>query len=449
MKEAIDSLESLRHYVEAENIRFFRLAVTDIDGVLRGKYVEKDKFFSVVEKGLSFCDVVLGWDSTDQLYPNAELSGWHTGYGDAHVELDLRSLRRLAEEPNTVLLLGSFSGQHAEACPRSLLARVIKRATAQGLFPRGAFEYEFFVFDETPDSVREKGYANLKPFTPGMFGYSMLRSSVHAELYHELLDLCQAMDMPIEGLHTETGPGVLEAALSHAPLLEGADRATLFKTFTKAFLQRRGLLGTFMAKWSNTAPGQSGHLHISLEDERGKNLFSQGPSELNPLARKFISGQAKLLPLVLPMVCSTINSYRRLVPGLWAPTHATWGLENRTCAVRGITGADAARSEYRIGPADGNPYLVAAAALATGLYGIEHDVDEPPIEGNGYENPGLACPLPTSLKEATAAFADSSVTRELFGDTFVKHFAMTRFWEDEAARKHVSDFDLKRYFEII
>jgi glutamine synthetase len=168
--------------------------------------------------------------------------------------------------------------------------------------------------------------------------------------------------------------------------------------------------------------------------------------------RWFVAGQVTLMPQLLPMICATVNAYRRLVPGMWAPTHANWGIENRTTAIRAIPGgAKSTRSEYRVGPADANPYLALAAALGSGLWGIEHQVELPPIvEGNGYENPGEgAVALPGTLAEATRAFSASEAARELFGDTFVDHFAATRDWEDRQARKHVSDWDLARYFEII
>jgi len=444
--------EEVEAYLEQAGIRFHKLAVVDVDGVLRGKYVDKSKFASALRSGFGFCNVVLGWDSADQLYDNTNLVGWHTGYRDAPVRLDLSTVRRLPLEEDTILVLGQFDGAYAGACPRSLLERVIQRATAAGLTAHAAFEYEFFVFEETPESVREKGYRNLKPLSPGMFGYSMLRSGVHADLYHQLLAAMQELEADIEGLHTETGPGVIEAALSYRPALDAADRAALFKTYTKVLLQRAGLMATFMAKWSSDYPGQSGHLHISLTDRDDKNVFfSPDGDGLSETFRHFVAGQALLLPDVLAMVCSTVNAYRRLVPGLWAPTHATWGIENRTTAIRAIpAGAKGTRSEYRIGPADGNPYLVLAAALATGLYGIEQRLELPPVEGNAYEHPGAgARELPTTLGAATRAFLESKLTRELFGDTFVEHFAQTRIWEDRAAQRYVSDFDLARYFEII
>ncbi|MEX1368904.1 MAG: glutamine synthetase [Nannocystaceae bacterium] len=439
--------------LDERGITRHKIGVFDTDGVLRGKYVDRHKLVSALEHGFGFCDVVLGWDSHDKLYDNGVVSGWHTGYRDAPVTLDPTTARIIPFEPSTVMVIGGFTGDYEAVCPRGVLRRTIARAEAMGLHPMGALEYEFFVFDETPHSARDKGYRNLRPLTPGMFGYSVLRSTVHHEIYHELLDTMAAMDCEIEGLHTETGPGVIEAALRVDEALAAADKGALFKTFAKVLFQRRGLMATFMAKWSNDYPGQSGHIHVSLVDEAKHNRFydPQGEHQTSELMRHFVAGQVRYMPELLPMVCSTINAYRRLVPGFWAPTHATWGVENRTTAIRAIpAGPKGTRSEYRLGPADANPYLALAAAIGSGLRGIEEGLEPPPaIEGNAYEDPQGATALPGTLREATAAFRGSTAARELFGDTFVDSYAATRDWEDRENRKHISDWDLARYFEII
>jgi glutamine synthetase len=448
-------VDQLTAFLDEESIRFHKVGVFDIDGVFRGKYMDREKFESALRKGFGFCDVVLGWDSNDQLFDNTQVSGWHTGYRDAPVSLDLSSVRKIPYEDDTILVIGQFDGDYEPVCPRRLLARMVAKAETMGFSVRAALEYEFFMFKETPESARAKGYRDLEPLTPGMFGYSMLRSGVHAELYHELLETMELLECPIEGLHTETGPGVLEAALRHDEACAAADKAALFKTFTKIFAQRMGLMATFMSKWSNQYPGQSGHIHISLEDfETKKNVFFDGDDRdgMSQTMRWFMGGQVALLPELLPMICSTVNAYRRLVPGMWAPTHANWGIENRTTSMRSIpAGANATRSECRVGPADANPYLALGAALASGLWGIENKVELPPmIVGSAYANPSAAGePLPGTLGEATRKFSASKVARELFGDVFVDHFVATRDWEDRQARKHVTDWDLARYFEII
>tara|TARA_Y100000034_G_scaffold100953_1_gene124873 strand:- start:1666 stop:2658 length:993 start_codon:yes stop_codon:yes gene_type:complete len=325
---------------------------------------------------------------------------------------------------------------------------------------KSAFEYEFFLFDETPHTVREKKYENLAPFTPGMFGYSILRSSVHSELYHDLIDTCREMDMELEGVHTETGPGVLEACISVDSGLAAADKAALFKTFAKVLVQRRELMATFMAKWSPDYPGQSGHLHQSLWYKDGSNAFYHDTKALHmsDTFRHYLAGQLRLLPEVLPMIAPTVNSYTRMIKGFWAPTHSNWGLDNRTCAIRVIPGSPKShRLEYRIAAADGNPYLALAASIACGLYGIEHKLELPPgVVGNAYdlETSPENAKLPETLKKSTASFHQSSVMRELFGDEWVDHFSLTRKWEAQCyneQKKGDPDWRwmLDRYFEII
>ena len=444
----------IRKLLTERGVEHVKIGVVDTDGILRGKYLSRDKFLSAIDKNLGFCDVILGWDSNDQLYDNTRFTGWHTAYPDATVRVLPDTQRDIPFEPKTVFFLGEFAGRAESVCPRGTLRRVLERAVQMGYAVSAAAEYEFFMFEETPQSVREKGYRQLKTMTPGNFGYSVLRSSTHAGLYQELLDLGQTMRFPIEGLHTETGPGVLEAALTYCDALEAADRAALFKTFTKVLAQRHGLMATFMAKWSNSVPGQSGHLHISLRTTAGDSVFHDAskPQQMSDAMRWFIGGQQALMPELLAMVAGTVNSYSRLVPGYWAPTSATWGVENRTTALRVIRGGPSSqRVEYRIAAADINPYIALSAAIGSGLWGIEHRIEpDAAIEGNSYdrEHPPHRR-LPATLYEAAERLAASKPARALFGDEFVEHYAATRQWEEREFRKAITDWELARYFEII
>lgn len=452
---AVASAEDARRIVEARGLSHVKVGMFDIDGVMLGKYMGREKFFASLEKGFAFCDVVLGWDSKDELYDNVRFTGWHTGYPDAPLRIVPESCREVPAEGDMLLFLAEFEGPAEAICPRGLLRRVLARAEAMGFTARAALEYEFFLFQETPESVREKGFRNLRPFTPDMMGYSMLRSSVHGELYHELLAMAEAMDFPIEGLHTETGPGVLEAAIGVDEALAAADKGALFKTFTKVWAQRRGLMATFMAKWSPDYPGQSGHIHLSLRHAgSGASAFfdAAAPDRMSDLQRHFVAGQQALMPELLAMFAPTINSYTRLIPGFWAPTDATWGVENRTTALRVIPGSEASqRVEYRLGSADANPYLAMAAAIASGLWGIEQRLEpDPPVEGNAYDRqhpPHQA--LPRTLWDAAQRLRGCAPARDLFGDDFVEHFAATREWEERQFRRHITDWELDRYFEII
>lgn len=440
--------------LEKKQLKYVKAGVFDMDGVLRGKYIGRDKALSALEKGFGFCDVVLGWDSNDQLYDNVKYTGWHTGYPDAEVRLLPETLRRMPFEDDMPFILGEFTGKAEAICPRGLLRRVIGKAAEMGFTAKAACEFEFFLFEETPHSIREKNYQGMKNITPGFFGYSTLRSGVHSEFYRELLDTCLAMDMEIEGLHTETGPGVLEAAIKVDEVLAAADKAALFKTVTKILSQRRGWMATFMAKWSDDWPGQSGHIHLSLQDKRGENVFHDSAADktISETMRHFIGGQQILMPELLAMIAPTINSYRRLIPGFWAPTEASWGIENRTCALRAITGSPSAqRVEYRVAAADINPYIAVAAALASGLWGVENKIEpDKAVEGNAYDQKFAdERQLPRTLGDAADRLKASKVARELFGDEFVDHYAASREWEVQEFNKAITDWELDRYFEII
>jgi glutamine synthetase len=209
---------------------------------------------------------------------------------------DLSTFRLLPYEPNTAAFLLDFRGPDGKAhpaCPRGLLKRVVARSEASGYVPTFGAEFEFWVFRETPQSLEAKHYRGLEPLTPGMFGYSWLRTAQNKDFVHDLLDACDKLQIPIEGFHTETGPGVYEVAIKYGLAVEAADRAALFKTLTKEVASRHNLSATFMAKWNPQLPGSSGHLHQSLWDStREKNLFAdpKGPHGLSPLGRRYLGG---------------------------------------------------------------------------------------------------------------------------------------------------------------
>jgi len=457
VSSAGDSSRKVIARVEASKAGKVKVAITDLDGILRGKYVNLDKFRSAVDGGFGFCNVVFGWDAADACYDQADYTGWHTGYPDAHARLDLGTYREVPWDRGVPFLLGDFvdaDGGPLPICPRQVLKRVLARAADAGMKMLASLEYEFFHFRETPDSLAAKGYADPKPLSPGMFGYSLVRLGQSRDYVNALADEMAAFGVPIEGLHTETGPGVMEAAIQYSEALEAADRAVLFKSGAKEIGHRFGIMPSFMAKWNADLPGCSGHIHQSLWDRAGKrNLFhdDRDPAKMSATFQSYIAGQLQALPELLALFAPTVNSYKRLVEGAWAPTRANWGVDNRTTALRVIPGsAKSTRLETRVNGSDANPYLGLAAAIGAGLLGIEKKLPltASAIVGSGYADERSAR-LPRNLAEATERLDQSALARELFGDAFVDHFVTSRRWEWRQYSQAVTDWERRRYFEII
>ena len=434
-----------------------KIAFADIDGILRGKYISTEKFLSVADNGMGFCDVIYGWDSSDALYDNTQHTGWHTGYPDSPAVIDLTTFRKIPWENDVPFFLGELTDEKGKALdiyPRQLLKKILSEATKQGYSPIFSQEFEWYNFAETPQTAATKQYKNLTPLTPGMFGYSLLRSSVENPYFTDLFEMLKNFNVPLEGLHTETGPGTYEAAIVYSDILEAADRAVLFKTAVKEIAYRHGVIATFMAKINENLPGCGGHVHQSLWDKAGKkNLFHDEKDKMNMsnVMKSYLAGQLHCLPYILPMFAPTINSYKRLVEGAWAPTTINWGIDNRTVALRVLSGnSKSCRLETRVIGSDVNPYLAMAACLASGLYGIKNKlkINYPAIVGNGYEDRTNAS-LPSTLIEATQQMKSSRLAKELFGAAFVDHFTQTREWEWRQHLKAVTDWEYKRYFEII
>ena len=452
------SLPELLQRLAGEKVEKVKLAITDIDGVLRGKVISFDKFRSVAEKGFGFCDVVFGWDAGDLAYDNGAFTGWHTGYPDAAAVIDPGTFRRVPWENDMPFFLADFreaaKGEALPVCPRGLLKKVIRQAQDAGYSAFFSQEFEWFNFLAGKEEGIGRSIRDLQPLTKGMFGYSILRASQGSAYFNDLFDSLKKFDVPLEGLHTETGPGVYEAAILYSDTLEAADRAVLFKTSVKEIAYRHGVLPTFMAKVSETLPGCSGHVHQSLWSADGsRNLFHDAgtPTGMSKLMESYIAGQLHCLPYILPLYAPTVNSYKRLVEGAWAPTTLTWAIDNRTTALRALPGSAAStRLETRVVGSDSNPYLAMAGCLASGLYGVRNNLSltTPPTTGSGYADKTKGV-LPRNLWEATQAMKQSPLAKELLGEAFTDHFTRTREWEWRQFAAVVTDWEWRRYFEII
>jgi len=465
-----------------------KVAGIDIDGQLRGKLMSKKKFLSIAGSGFGFCSVIFGWDMHDKTYfKELKISNKENGYRDMVAEVDLRTFRRIPWENNIPLFLCSFrepDGSKLIACPRSLLERAVERIASRGWGALAGAEYEFYTFrapssqphhssqqnSSTTATFLQKNPVNELPhLEEGMFGYSLTRPVHNQEWYYKIFDTCIEMRSNIEGWHTESGPGVYEAALEFGDIQEMADRGALFKYITKSVSSNYGITPCFMAKPREGLPGNSGHVHVSLKDNKtGANLFARESEDkdapypdaahLSEVGRQFLAGLLTGLPDVMPILAPTINSYKRLVENFWAPVTVSWGLEHRAASIRLIapptSSPKATRFEVRVPGADTNSHLVMATILALGYWGIEKklEIPVPPLgRGEDVGNAGDAGErLAKNLKEATERFArKGSVAREVFGDDFVDHFKGTREHECRLWDEAVTDWEVRRYIETV
>jgi glutamine synthetase len=417
------------------SLRARRLPLAVAESAFRGEY--------------SFVNVLPQWDIGENvLDPEFD-------FVDEPVTVDPGSGRPYPFEPDAALYVADYVGPSAALSPRNLLAVQIARAARLGFNVRAAVESEFTVMAETAESVRAKGFANLAPALPDNRCWAADTAAPYASFCADLEALLNGMRIPVYALGTELGPGCLEATLAAEDALKAADSFALFRQMTKAFCRQRGMTATFMALVGDGFQGLSGHVHLSLLDRKtGKPLFADARAKdrISPLMKRFIAGMLHQLPDWTALCTQTVNAYRRMVPGMWAPRTPTWGFNNYSVAIRVAAATPATtRLEFRIPASDTNPFLAIAMTLAAGLWGIENDPPLPaPVTGNARETvPKGLRGLPHDLKVATDRLVASKTARAAFGDRFIDHFAMSRYQEEAALRREVSAAERRRYLETL
>jgi glutamine synthetase len=443
--------------MDSHHIEVVKVGAADMDGVYRGKRVTRDSFLSLCQgEGIPQCDVVFGWDIQEEVIGDLPYSSWAGGFRDILMRPDLSTFAVVPWDPGTASVvcdLYTEEGEPFPVAPRQVLRRVMERAAKAGLRSLMAVELEVRYFREDQESLRAKDYTGLRPLSPGLNCYSIHHASIDEDVVGEIRRLLLEYGIPVSGYNREHGAGMYEINLHHGDVLMSADQAMLYKSASKEIAARRGIIPSFMAKYSDQLDGCSGHIHQSAWDAEGEhNLFwnEDGRHHMSKLMGHYIAGLLATLPEFILMFAPNVNSYKRFVEGTWAPTTATWGFENRTTALRIIsTNAGACRIEQRVPGADVNPYLGFAACLAGGLHGIERKLEPPPLtEGDAYAIRGLQR-LPSSLSEAVEAFTSSALAREFFGEGFVQHYAAMRRWEVDKYNHAVTDWERRRYFEMV
>jgi glutamine synthetase len=418
---------------DLDDVEFVLLGFPDMNGSLRGKAMRPEAFESALRHGAAMTDLLLGLDPVDMPIADYERFGIRSGAADLIVHPDAGTLHALTWRPKWRICLGTPSwpdGSKCELASREVLRGAIDQMKQVGYDVLAALEYEIRIRDANG------------PVSTGI-SYSLLDVSAVDAFLNALRPGLEGLGVELNAAHTEAAPGLLELNLAARPAMQAADDATFTKFAVKGVAAKMGLRASFLAKTTPGEEGSSGHLHMSCwRDE--VNAFAG--SDLGAM-ESAIAGLLEHLPGASLMLNPTINSYKRLVPGYFAPTNVSWGFENRSAAVRAIRSkrSELSRIECRRPGADANPYLAMAALVISAADGMRRKAKPPAaVEGDAYSRSDLAM-LPGSLEAALLAFESDEVLRQGIGEQFSDYFATSRRWELKAWQETVTDWERARY----
>ncbi len=445
-------LDELVGRLKADGRAIVHVGIFDTFGTFRERRLALDDLARVYGPGGTFVNVLPLWDAGESVFDAGPFVG-------EAVALDPDSARPYPFEDDAAVLIADYTGPSAAFSPRQLLKAQIEKARTLGFGVRAALEFEFFVLEEDAASLRESGFMRLAAFARDNRCWAGESAAGHAGFVRELREALDLGGVKLLSLGLELGPGCFEATLRAQDPLRAADDAAVFKMFTKAFCRRRGLTAAFMAQLAADLAGLSGHVHLSLHDlASGRPVFPEAgaPDGMSASFRHFVAGIVRLAPEALALTHHNVNSYRRHAPGNWAPKTASWAVQNYSVGVRVVpVPDDAARLEYRLPGADVNPYLGLAFTIGAGLWGLETRAELPQafLGGGPNEMPpsgsGGEVPLPHDLFEAAERLGRSKAAREIFGDTFVDHYARVCRVEEAALRRATGAPERARYLEVV
>ena len=432
MRTEVETGPSTVDFRPTEHVEFVLLVIPDANGSLRGKALRPDAFEAAVRHGTVMTDLLLALDPVDVPISDYEKFGIRSGAADLVVHPDTSTLHDLRWRPGWRICLGTPSwpdGSRCEIASREVLRGALLQLRDVGYDAVAAIEYEVRLRDRDDRLV-----------TSGI-SYSAGEVAAIDPFVSALRPALEDLGVDLTAVHTEAAPGLIELNLAARPAIDSADNAAYLKFAVKELARSMGMRASFLAKTAPGEEGSSGHVHLSCWRD-GANAFAGGDT-----MRPAIAGVLEHLPAASLLLNPTINSYKRLVPGYFAPTNVSWGIENRSCAVRAIPSPrpELCRFECRRPGADANPYLALAAIVVSAADGLRRGTEPPePVVGDAYSRSDLGV-LPTSLEESLAAFARDDVLRRSLGETFSDYYATSRRWELRAWQETVTDWERERY----
>ena len=449
------TFDQLKAGVDAGEIDTVLACAADMQGRLIGKRFLASYFVNSAHDETHGCDYLLANDIDMEPVPGYKAASWSKGYGDFVMKPDLATLRNIPWLEKTALVLCDVLDHHHHEdlahSPRALLKRQIARLKERGYTAYFASELEFYLFDETYRSAREKRWQKMETASPYIQDYLIQLTTKEEGVMRAIRNGLEGAGIPVENSKGEWGPGQEEVNVRYAEALAMADRHVILKNGCKEIAAQHGKAVTFMAKYDYALAGSSSHIHNSLWSADGKTpLFFDGKAEhgMSALMRSWVAGQLKYARDFTWFLAPYINSYKRFQAGTFAPTKAVWSMDNRTAGFRVCgAGSKAVRIECRVGGADLNPYLAFAALIAAGLAGIDEKLElAKPFEGDAYQGTELA-EVPKTLRDAAAAMAESEMLKAAFGADVVGHYVHTAEWEQFEYDRRVTDWELHRGFE--
>jgi glutamine synthetase len=439
------TLEELRKAVADGTVDTVLLAIADMEGRLQGKRLTASHFLGeVLEHGAEGCNYLLAVDVEMETVGGYAMASWDAGYGDFEMTPDLETLRPVPWQPGTAMLMADLrwgDGDDVLASPRQILRRQLARLAERGFGANAATELEFIVFRHTYEEAWKRGFRDLEPANFYNVDYSLLGSARVEPLIRRIRNEMAGAEMAVETSKGECNLGQHEINFRYDEALRSADNHAIYKNGAKEIAAQEGQAITFMAKF-NEREGSSCHIHCSLVREDGANAFAADRS----LFEHFLAGQLACMRELTLLYAPHVNSYKRFVPGSFAPTAIAWGRDNRTCSLRVVGHDEGLRVENRLPGADVNPYLALSAMIAAGLHGIERELPlEPVFEGDAYKSDKPR--VPHNIYDARDAFAASKVAAEAFGSEVVDHYLNRAAVEIAAFEAAVTDWERYRGFE--
>jgi glutamine synthetase len=446
------TLEQVRVEVDEGIIDTVVLAFTDMQGRLQGKRLSAEFFLEEVAEHYSEgCNYLLAVDVEMNTVDGYAMSSWDRGYGDFVLVPDMATLRRLPWQPGSVLVIADLTwldGAPVVASPRQILAAQTARLAERGLVALAGTELEFVVYRDSYEQAAARDYRDLTPANSYNVDYSILGTARIEPLLRRIRNEMAGAGLYVESAKGECNLGQHEIAFRYAEAVATCDNHSIYKTGAKEIADQEGMSITFMAK-PNTREGNSCHIHLSVRGADGTPVMAgDGPYGLSALGEHFLAGQLAALRELTLAYAPNINSYKRYVPGSFAPTSVRWGPDNRTCALRLVGHGHSLRVENRTPGGDVNPYLATAAMIAAGLDGIDRSLPlEPPVTGNAYADTSVT--VPQTLRDALGLWEKSELARRSFGAEVVEHYANYARVELAAYDAAVTDWELRRCFERI